>query len=119
MKGAPDGKPSRTDYRVQRAADGCSLVEARLVTGRRHQIRLHLAYRGHPILVDELYAGPRGGDLRALAGSLGLPAGEPGIRLHAAEVAWRGADGGEHRVTCEPPEGFDPFGARASLTTPA
>ena len=109
MKGAPDGKPSRTDYRVLREAQGCALVEARLQTGRRHQIRLHLAYRGHPVLVDGLYAGPRLGDLRALADRLGLGPDEPGIRLHAAEVAWTEPDGTRRRVACEPPPGFDPI----------
>ena len=108
MKGAPDGKPARTDYRVLREADGCALLEAGLHTGRRHQIRLHLAYRGHPILVDPLYAGPRLNDLRALAGRLGLPATEPGIRLHAASVAWTAADGRRCRVACDVPPGFDP-----------
>lgn len=110
MKGAPDGKPSRTDYRVLRSADGCALVEARLHTGRRHQIRLHLAYSGHPILVDGLYAGPRSADLAAMRERLGLPVLEPGIRLHAAEIAWRGPDDRPHRVTSDPPPGFDPFG---------
>jgi 23S rRNA-/tRNA-specific pseudouridylate synthase len=110
MKGAPDGKPSRTDYRLLRAVEGAALVEANLRSGRRHQIRLHLAYRGHPILFDELYAGPRLPALRDLRHRLGLPSDEAGIRLHAAEVAWRGRNGLPRSVTCEPPEGFDPFG---------
>lgn len=109
MKGAPDGKPSRTDYRVLRVVDGGSLLEARLHSGRRHQVRLHLAYRGHPILVDPLYAGPRAADLEALRVRLGLPVDEPGIRLHAAELAWRGPDGQPRRIACDPPPGFDPF----------
>lgn len=109
MKGAPDGKPSRTEYRVLRTADGCALLEARLHSGRRHQVRLHLAYRGHPILVDPLYAGPRAADLDALRRRLGLPPDEPGIRLHAAEIAWRGPDGQLRRIGCEPPAGFDPI----------
>ncbi len=107
MKGAPDGKPSRTDYRVLRACDGFSLVEARLHTGRRHQIRLHLAYSGHPVVHDALYAGPRLAELTALGRRLGLAVDEPGIRLHAVEVAWTGPDGRARRVTCDPAPGFD------------
>ena len=52
------GKPSLTRYRVleYRAGDDSTLVELEPVTGRSHQLRLHLAAIGHPILGDSLYA---------------------------------------------------------------
>lgn len=51
----PDGKPSRTEFRtLERLADA-TLVEAQLLTGRTHQIRVHAAYLGHPILGDSRY----------------------------------------------------------------
>jgi len=50
-----EGKPSRTEFRrIQTFAEG-SLVEARLLTGRTHQIRVHAAHLGHPIAGDERY----------------------------------------------------------------
>lgn len=52
------GKPSRTDVRVLATAGGCSRLGITLHTGRRHQIRVHLAAEGHPLVWDELYGGP-------------------------------------------------------------
>lgn len=53
----PDGKPSVTEYTVLAAAGGHSLVECRPVTGRTHQIRVHLSHIGHPLAGDDLYGG--------------------------------------------------------------
>ena len=54
----PAGKAAITDYRVLHKLDGATLVECRLLTGRTHQIRLHLKSLGTPILGDEIYAKP-------------------------------------------------------------
>ncbi len=56
------GKPALTRYKVvQRFGGGrASLVECRLATGRTHQIRVHLAQAGHPLLGDPVYGGRRG-----------------------------------------------------------
>lgn len=52
------GKPSRTVVRVlHRAPSGHTAVECRLHTGRTHQIRVHMAHLGHPVVGDSLYAG--------------------------------------------------------------
>ena len=51
----PDGKPAHTHYRVLRELDGQALVELELDTGRTHQIRVHLAHIGHPLVGDFLY----------------------------------------------------------------
>ncbi len=51
----PDGKPSVTAYRVLERADGVSKLELRPITGRTHQLRLHCASRGFPILGDPQY----------------------------------------------------------------
>ncbi len=50
-----NGRPAVTRYRVEQACDGCSLVRLRLETGRTHQIRVHLAHLGHPVVGDFLY----------------------------------------------------------------
>ena len=49
------GKEARTHYYVKERFGEYTLVECRLETGRTHQIRVHLAYIGHPVVGDELY----------------------------------------------------------------
>ena len=51
------GKPARTDVRCLGASDAASALACRLHTGRTHQIRVHLAWIGHPLLADALYGG--------------------------------------------------------------
>ncbi|WP_083921124.1 23S rRNA pseudouridine(955/2504/2580) synthase RluC [Hahella ganghwensis] len=50
-----DGKPSETLFDVLYVGDGHSLVQARPITGRTHQIRVHAQFAGHPIIGDEKY----------------------------------------------------------------
>ncbi|HVM30175.1 MAG TPA: RluA family pseudouridine synthase [Candidatus Limnocylindrales bacterium] len=50
------GRPSTTGYRARERFDGWTLLELDLVTGRTHQLRVHLASIGHPIAGDPLYA---------------------------------------------------------------
>ena len=51
----PRGKASRTDYRVLERFRGYALVELAPLTGRTHQLRVHLAHLGHPLASDERY----------------------------------------------------------------
>jgi len=55
MKVAEGGKPSQTRVRPLEALRGATLVEAEPLTGRTHQIRVHLAHAGHPLLFDPKY----------------------------------------------------------------
>jgi 23S rRNA pseudouridine1911/1915/1917 synthase len=76
---APNGKPSRTHYKVLQAGEKYSLVELKPETGRTHQLRVHLAKTGHPIAGDPLYGGGKFGDrlfLHALSLEITLPGGE-------------------------------------------
>jgi len=69
-----DGEPAVTRYLTQSVApSGAALVEARPETGRTHQIRVHLAHLGAPLLGDPRYGGPR------LLGALPIPR----VMLHA------------------------------------
>jgi 23S rRNA pseudouridine1911/1915/1917 synthase len=54
-----DGKPARTFFRTVERLEGATRIEATLDTGRTHQIRVHMAYIGHPVLGDPLYGGLR------------------------------------------------------------
>lgn len=49
------GKPARTKYTPIAAADGTTTLEVQIFTGRTHQIRIHLAQLGHPVVGDYLY----------------------------------------------------------------
>ena len=51
----PDGKSARTHYEVLRTAGGRALLRLELETGRTHQIRVHMAHAGHPLVGDFLY----------------------------------------------------------------
>ena len=64
-----DGKPSLTEYRVLGRERGCAKLALRPVTGRTHQLRLHCAYMGFPILGDPQYTGP---EAAAFSERLGL-----------------------------------------------
>ncbi|PWB69687.1 MAG: RluA family pseudouridine synthase [Holophagae bacterium] len=55
----PAGRPARTSIRIlARHAGRSALVECRLLTGRTHQVRVHLAAAGHPVVGDRLYGAP-------------------------------------------------------------
>ena len=64
----PRGKPAETEFRIVAQASGLHLIEARPYTGRQHQIRVHLAAAGCPIVGDDLYSDGEGElALRAVA----------------------------------------------------
>jgi len=78
------GKPAITHYRVERPfRSQAALVECRLATGRTHQIRVHLAYRGHPLIGDPVY-GARAGRAVVRGSAIGAQiAAFPRQALHA------------------------------------
>ena len=69
---ARGGRPAATRYRVLEslAKGAVSLLECRLLTGRTHQIRVHLSHRGHPLLGDPLYGRGRRRPDRRLAAAV-------------------------------------------------
>ncbi|MFZ9913027.1 MAG: RluA family pseudouridine synthase [Ilumatobacteraceae bacterium] len=88
-----DGRASRTHYAVERSfhePKDAALVECRLETGRTHQIRVHLASIGHPVVGDATYGGVRAG----------LKAGRP--MLHAKELAFDHPTSGQRSTYTAP-----------------
>ena len=77
------GKPSQTRWRVLECSAGSTRVELEPITGRSHQLRVHLQALGHPILGDALYAAP---DIQARSARL---------LLHATELRFAHAATGE------------------------
>jgi 23S rRNA pseudouridine1911/1915/1917 synthase len=82
---AEGGRYARTEYVVREMFDGCALIEAMPVTGRTHQIRVHLASIGHPVVGDRVYGRRR---------STAIPV--PRQFLHAWRLSF------EHPVRREP-----------------
>jgi 23S rRNA pseudouridine1911/1915/1917 synthase len=87
----PDaGKQAVTHVRPLERLGRYALIECRLETGRTHQIRIHLAERGHPICGEKVYNKPlRGKPVEDLSGA-------PRLALHAAELGF------QHPVTGQP-----------------
>lgn len=90
-----DGRPATSHYRVQERLPGHTLLAVTLETGRTHQIRVHLAHAGFPVIGDPLY----GGGLRLPRGA--SPALQAALRgfqrqaLHACRLAFTSPDGGQ------------------------
>jgi len=86
-----------TDWKVVERFGIATLVEARLRTGRTHQIRVHFAHAGHPLVGDPVYRDPR------------RPAFPVPFRrqaLHAGRLGWVTPDGKKVHLEAEPPPDF-------------
>jgi 23S rRNA pseudouridine1911/1915/1917 synthase len=87
------GKPSVTLYRVREVYEGFTLVELELKTGRTHQIRVHCAHLGYPLVGDDIYGGRHltVGDVTGPAGTAERGPREPLMTrqaLHAATLTF-------------------------------
>jgi len=90
----PNGRNSITEYKVIKSNDKYSLLELRPRTGRTHQIRVHLAYIGTPILGDTTYGAHEA--LRIM------------LHAHSLEITIPGVEHGERRTFTSPmPEDFE------------
>ena len=91
-----DAETARTLYRTLSAGEGAALIEARPQTGRMHQIRVHLAGIGRPILGDVRYGGA------LTAGGEAVPR----LMLHASVLEFPHPAGGTKIIQADPPEDF-------------
>ena len=87
------GREARTNWRVLERLRGATLIEARLTTGRTHQIRVHMASIGHPVLGDPVY-GPKKSPYPVAGGQL----------LHAFQIGFVHPVTGEEMRFTSPPE---------------
>jgi 23S rRNA pseudouridine1911/1915/1917 synthase len=86
----PGGREATTHYRVLEQMNGSSLIEVELETGRTHQIRVHFAHIGHPVMGDTMYGGPDlGGAHRQF--------------LHASRIEFTGPSGKLITITSKLP----------------
>ena len=93
-----EGQPARTRYRViERAGNRAAWVELQPLTGRTHQLRVHMSAIGHPIVGDGKY----GGQDAFLTGAISRK-----LHLHARRLRIDHPDGGQIDVTAELPEHF-------------
>jgi tRNA pseudouridine32 synthase/23S rRNA pseudouridine746 synthase len=87
-------EPSLTRFEVVKRSDAATLLHAFPVTGRRHQIRVHLYHIGHPVAGDPLY------------GDKNIQKNWPRLMLHAERIAFTNPEGKEISVTSKAPEEF-------------
>ncbi len=92
----PGGKTSISDYKTLEAYEqDYALMEVHIHTGRTHQIRVHMAWLGHPIVGDPVY------------GRLKNPFGQSGQALHCYRLGFVHPIGGQAlEFTCDPPPDF-------------
>ena len=87
----PNGRPSRTEWQVVRQDADRALLDVHLITGRTHQIRVHMASIHHPVLGDPIY------------GAKGLPKA-PRLMLHAYSLSFTHPSTGERMRFIAPPD---------------
>jgi tRNA pseudouridine32 synthase/23S rRNA pseudouridine746 synthase len=104
----PDAEAARSRYRTLATGRGAALVELSPETGRMHQLRVHLASIGRPIVGDARYGG-----VLMLGGA---PVGR--LMLHAAALEFPHPEGGRRRLAAPPPKDFQAVAAQAGLPLP-
>ena len=91
MAVVPDGKPSKTEWTVIELLKGATFLDVHLLTGRTHQIRVHMQSIGHPLLGDQVYAPNLKTSVRI-----------PRLMLHAYSLAFTHPATGERMTLVAP-----------------
>ncbi len=90
----PEGREAVTEWRVLAEGRGCTLLDVHILTGRTHQIRVHMKAIGHPLCGDPLYGWEKGASV-------------PCLMLHARSLTFDHPVTGEHMTFQAPvPEDF-------------
>lgn len=90
----PDGREAVTDWRVLARGRSVTLLDVHILTGRTHQIRVHMKHIGHPVCGDPIYGSPRGARV-------------PRLMLHAYSLTFTHPATGERLTFTAPlPEMF-------------
>ncbi len=97
-----EGKPAVTRVKLSRTLGIYSLMQCAPQTGRTHQIRVHLAHAGHPIVGDERYGDP---EVNAQAKAGGLQR----LFLHAQSIAFPDTNGNEQHFTAPLADDLEQF----------
>jgi 23S rRNA-/tRNA-specific pseudouridylate synthase len=93
------GKSAETAFKAVSKKKTATLVEAKPLTGRTHQIRAHLAHMNHPVMGDPEFDAPKPGQPKA-----------PRLMLHAFRIAFEHPANGRPAVfEAEPPKDFAAF----------
>jgi RluA family pseudouridine synthase len=101
----PDAQTALSLYRTLAVGEGAALVELRPETGRMHQLRVHLAHIGRPILGDVRYGG----------GLMLHGAAVPRLMLHARALRFPHPDGGSKRIEAPIPDDLRQVAALAGI----
>ncbi|MDE2356637.1 MAG: RluA family pseudouridine synthase, partial [Alphaproteobacteria bacterium] len=105
----PEAKAAETTYRTLAAGEAAALLELEPRTGRMHQIRVHLAHIGRPILGDARYGGALAIEGEAVAR----------LMLHARALVFPHPEGGAPtRIEAPPPIDFRALATRLGLAAP-
>lgn len=107
-EGTPGAQPARSRYRTLAASDRGALVQLEPMTGRMHQLRVHMAHVGRPLVGDARY----GGALTFAGGSA------PRLMLHAARLSFPHPEGGTCNIEAPLPADFRALMDRAGLILP-
>ena len=94
MQVTPEGKSADTSYQALKFLENATLARWKIFTGRTHQIRVHMAWLGHPLLGDPIYG-------------TGENPYFPGLALHCAKAVFLQPFTGEKVVIQAPPEGWN------------
>lgn len=110
-----DGKPAITEYNVIESFGQYSLVELKPLTGRTHQIRVHLKAIGHPLAIDPVYGQERPVNLSMLKSGYRYKGEQPAnlcerLTLHASRLSFTDPFTNEQiTIKAEPPKDFMAF----------
>ncbi len=103
----PEGRAAITEWHILQTGRACALLDVHILTGRTHQIRVHMKHIGHPVCGDPIYGSDRGARV-------------PRLMLHAYSLSFTHPSTGERMTFTAPlPEAFREGLVKNGITDPA